>query len=172
MDISEREIKQDFTIFWPVTYIFTGIIICGFLFAAAVSHNLKYWLFFLGAGGVLVIFVQMCLRSTLHDMLKSGESWKLTDAGLQRVYPSGKPETIRWEQIRHMRWVRYTGLIIRWDESKAEHQNRSKAFKDEFQWDWVYRQYQMYLLVQQDEARELLAIAENKTGLSYERLAA
>jgi hypothetical protein len=167
MDIVEREIRQDFTIGWPVFYILTGIVVCGLLFVAVVSHNLKYCLFFVGVASFIVIFCRICLRGALHDMLASGKTWKLTSVGLQRVYPAGEAETIRWDQIRHMRWVRYTGLIIRWEESKAEHQNRSKAFKDEFQWDWVYRQFQMYLKVQQDEGRELIAIAENKTGLHY-----
>jgi len=167
MDIVEREIREDFTIGWPVFHILTGIVVCGLLFAAVVSHNIKDWLFFAGVAGFLVIFERICLRGGLHDMLASGKTWKLTSSGLQRVYPAGKEETIRWEQIRAMRWVRYTGLIIHWEESKAEHQNRSKAFKDEFQWDWVYRQFQMYLKVQQNEGRELIAIAENKTGLRY-----
>jgi hypothetical protein len=172
MDISEREIREDFTFGWPVFYILTGIVIGLCLLCAILVNDLKMWLLFAGVSGFLVVFVQMCLRGALHDMLASGKTWRLTGAGLQRVYPSGKAETIRWEQIRHMKWGRYSGLIVRWEESKTEYRQRSGAFKDEFRRDWVYRQFQEVLLVQQNEARELIAIAENKTGLSYERLVA
>lgn len=172
MEITEREVRQDFTITWPVIYILAGFVISSLLFAAFVSHSLKYWLFFGGVAGFLVIFVQMCLRGALRDVQKSGKMWKATEAGLRRVYPTGVTETIRWEQIRHMRWVRWNGLIIRWDESKAEHQQRGGAFKEEFRWDELYRTFRAKLRVQQEEARELITMAEHKTGLSYEKLVA
>src|SRR5215831_9892952 len=167
MEITEREVRQDFTISWPVIYILAGFVICSLLFAAVSSHSLKDRLFFGGTASFLVIFGQICLRDSLRDMQKSGKTWKVTDAGLQRVYPLGETETIRWEQIRHMRWVRWNGLIIRWDESKAEHQQRRGAFKEEFRWDGLYRTFRAKLRVQQAEARELISIVGDKTGLSH-----
>jgi hypothetical protein len=116
--------------------------------------------------GFILIFTRICLRGSLRDLRASGKTWKVTDAGLQRVYPSGKAETIRWEQIRRMKWVKWCGLIVRWEESKAEHRQRGVAFKEEFRWDRVYRTFRATLSVRQDEARALISIAGEKTGLS------
>jgi hypothetical protein len=153
-------------------HILTGFVVCSLLFAAVISHNLKDWLFFGGVAVFLIVFAQVCLRSGQRDILKLGKTWKMANAGLQRIYPSAEAEIIRWEQIRHMKWVRFYGLIVRWEETKAEHQHRSATFRDEFQWDWVYRQYRTTLRVQKEEARELISLAENKTGMSYKRMTA
>jgi hypothetical protein len=93
----------------------------------------------------------------------------VTEAGLERVYLSGNAETIHWEQIRHMKWVRWNGLIVRWEESKAEHQQRVVYFKEEFRWDGLYRSFRAKLRVQHAEARELISMMKNKTDLRYEK---
>jgi len=136
------------------------------------THNWKFFAFCVGTDVFIFVFGRLCLRDGLQDLVNSGRTWVLGEEGLRRVYPSGKSETIRWEQIRHMVWRRYNGLIIRWEEPEKEYHHRSNTFRTEFPWDWVYRQGHVVLRVQQDEALELLSVAEQKTGLSYEKLAA
>jgi hypothetical protein len=91
---------------------------------------------------------------------------------LNRVYHLSHFETIRWDQIRHMKCVRRFGLIVRWEESEEERHHRSSAFKEEFKWDWFYRQYRTTLNVQKEEAQELMSAMREKTGLSAAELAA
>ena len=175
MKITEREVKQDFTVVWPMIWLIAAVVsglvlLCGGMLA--LNHDWYNAAFCLGTVVFVFVFTRMCLRPGDADMRKSGKYWKLTDAGLQRVYPKGTTETIRWEQIRRMRWIRWYGLIVRWEESKAEHQERSGSFKEEFRWDGLYQTFRLRLTVRQGEARELISIAENKTGLSYEQIVA
>ena len=176
MNIIEREIKQDFAIASPLIW-FIAVIVSGLVLlcgggAAWSIHDWHSVAFCIGTVVFIFVFTRMCLRPDSHDIHESGKTWKVTDAGLQRVYPPDKTETIRWEQIRHMKWVRWNGLIVRWEESKAEHQQRGGIFKKEFRWDGLYRTFRAKLRVQQVEARELISMAEDKTGLSYEKLVA
>ncbi len=172
----ERRIKEDVAVrnkpFWGFAIIVIVLMLFCFFIGAWGSHDWKFFAEGVGIAMVLIVWVSIGIRGSLRDKLESGLSWMQTDDGLQRVYPSGKRETIRWEQIRHMRWVRFYGLIVRWEEPKDERQRRSGVFKEEFQWDWVYRQYRANLDVQKDEARELMSAMQNKTGLSDEQLMA
>jgi len=94
--------------------------------------------------------------------LHNSEDMEVDRHGFQRIYPSGEAEIIRWDQIRHMKWARFLGLTIRWEESKGEHQSRSKIFRDEFRLDSFCRQYRAALFVQKEEAGTLTSIAKNK----------
>jgi hypothetical protein len=163
MSTTEREIRQDFNISYPLIWFFIGLVICLLVFAAFVSRDMEMSLYLLGAGVLLIILVFWCMRSSRPSWI-TARTWRLADAGLQRVYPSGETEVIRWEQIRHMKWARFLGLTIRWEESKGEHQHRSKIFRDEFGWNnrVVLHQYRATLFVQKEEAEALTSIAKNE----------
>jgi hypothetical protein len=160
MSTTEREIRQDFNMSYPMIWFFIGLVICLLVFAAIVSHDVKMCLYFAGAGVFLIIFTQFGMRS--RPAYITARTWRLTDTGFQRIYPSGEAEIIRWDQIRHMKWARFLGLTIRWEESKGEHQSRSKIFRDEFRLDSFCRQYRAALFVQKEEAGTLTSIAKNK----------
>jgi hypothetical protein len=66
------------------------------------------------------------LCSLLGLTLYSNRStWKerpelfLTDEGIEQVFDSPEPETIRWEQIRWMKWRWSLGLSIHWTKSRG-----------------------------------------------------
>ena len=170
----ERPVKEDFAIRDPARWIFAGSVISFVLIALSVgawrTHNWKVFAAGLGFALVLFAWTSIVFRGALRRRMSSGRSWMLTDDGLQRNYPDGQRETIRWEQIRHMRWVPLYGLIVRWEEPKSEHQHRDTAFKQEFKWDPLHRQYRANLDVQSDEAQELMSAMQSKSGLSYEQL--
>ncbi len=154
----EREIKQDFTITDKPMLVIESIVIGMFALIAITSHNRNMWVFCCAVIAFIILFGRLCLRSGLKD-LESGPKWMLAANGLQRLYPSGKGETILWEQIRYMKWIRYNGLIVRWEEPKSSY--RGKGFKREFKYDWVYRQFRTVLRVQQDEATKLISAWQN-----------
>ena len=157
---------------WSAIWGLVGIIMGLLLVIAIVSRDTKMW----EAFGLGLLFFGVVGRSVMHSDLKdaraSGKKWKLVDEGIQRVYAQGKEETIRWEQIRRMKWVRWTGMILRWEESKEEHQRRSGTFKAEFRYDVMFRQYRAVLRIDSGEARELVSVMVKKTGMSYEKLVA
>jgi hypothetical protein len=91
--------------------------------------------------------------------------WLLTDDGLERVYTVEKRETIRWEQIQQMKYIRYFGLLIWWQESMPD--SRIEEFRDEFQkkMDVMKGRYRCGLCIGEDEGRELISIWQKKVGL-------
>lgn len=148
-----REIKQDFTITYPVFWAIAYAIILLYLviiFIAPGREALVLWV-------VVTIFVlgftKICLRAALLESDKKPK-WILDDTGLVRVYSSTNAELIRWEDIRHIKWVKYVGLVIRWkDELRKQ---RSKAFQKEFRFEPVYSQFRTIMRVQENEAVEIM----------------
>ena len=169
----ERRIQEDPNIADPALRGFIAITIfimlLAFSLAARSMHSWTPLLEGLGFTAVLLVFCTVVIRSVHRDRAQPASSWMLTDAGLQRVYESGERETIRWEQVRHMKWVRRFGLILRWEESDAERHHRGSAFKEEFKWDWFYRQYRTTLNVQKAEAEELKSAMRDKTSAAQSR---
>jgi hypothetical protein len=165
----ERRINEDLAIGdkfrWGFVIVVVALLLLCFSFGVWDLHSWKPLAEGVTFAVIVLVWARIAIRGALRDRLESGLSWMLTDDGLARVYPSQEREAIRWEQIRYMKWVRGYGLIVRWEESNAEHQRRSRAFKNEFRWDWVYRQYRAVLDVQKDEAKELMSAVQEKIGL-------
>ena len=80
--------------------------------------------------------------------------WWLSDSGLEREYQKGR-ETIRWNQIVSMKWARYAGLTVRWNESNPD--QRSEDFKSEFKYDSLNQSYIWTLKVQRDDASQIIS---------------
>jgi hypothetical protein len=133
----EKEINQDFTILWPA-WRAMGVIVVFLLISCGVFGVLRFgsahdWVFL--ASMVPCSAVSFwCIRHEFRKMLErakeSTRRWFLTDAGLTRCYDSDERETIRWEQIRDVRWARYSGLKVSWEESKRD--DRLFEFQSEF----------------------------------------
>jgi hypothetical protein len=159
----EKEIKEDFTIGWLPLYILTAFVVISALFAGAVSFfRLHDWhtLAFLVCFSVFTIwFVRFCVRMSLERVKANPRKWLLTNEGLVRLYGSGERETIRWEQIRDMRWGRHVGLKIKWEEPR--HDNRVQEFQDEFRKPQTGR-YLCWIRVREAEARELFQCAKRE----------
>jgi hypothetical protein len=174
--MSERRIEEDPDIRDPARRGFVAIVALFALVAATLGawrlHNVTVLLAGLGLIAVMVIGSGIIIRSARRDRSTARPTWMLTDQGLERIYPSGERETIRWEQIRHMKWVALYGLILRWEETQGGHPQRCLPFRQEFRWDSVHRQYRANLSVQKDEARRLMSAVQEKTGVAYERVGA
>lgn len=148
-----REIKQDFTITYPVFRAMAYAIILLYLviiFIAPGRETLVIW--FVVTISVLG-FTKICLRAALRENDKKPK-WILDDAGLVRGYSSTNAELIRWEDIRHMKWVNYVGLVMRWEDEHRK--QRSKAFQKEFKFEPVYSQFRTIMRVQENEAGEIM----------------
>ena len=177
MDNIDREIKQDFKINWPAWYALTGILVALMVFPAVmaiVQHKTLYSVFFLAVAAGAVIATGLALRSALKDDSKDSlqSSWRVTAAGLQRVYRHFKPEIIGWKQIQLLKWVPFSGLIILWSESQPDYRTRSEWFKNEMSGS-RHREFgriRTVLPVQREEGEALIAIAASKTGLTAEQL--
>ncbi len=157
----EREIKQDFTIVWPVFYILTAFVTVLMLLGGVTSffrfHEWHTLAIMVGSSIVVFWFVRFGLRTSLEIAKASPRRWLLTDDGLVRLYDSGQREIIRWEQIQDMRWGRYLGLKVRWEESKRDH--HSRQFRDEFR-KWKSGRYWCWIRIGETDARELFLCAK------------
>lgn len=157
----EKEIKEDFTIFWPLVCVLAAIAIVFALLAGAsglfLLHDWHIFAFLVGISLVTVWFVRFGLRSSLARAKASPKRWLLSYAGLTRVYASNQRETIRWEQLQDLRWGKHLGLKIRWEESRYE--TRLREFRDEFHKPRTGR-YECWLRIREDQARELFQCAK------------
>ena len=159
---TEREIKQDFTIIgvWWILFVLTGILSVSLLLIFSwIYHKDHDWhdlAFAVGYPICAIWFIRFCFRTSLERAKADPKKWLLADDGLVRVYSLEERETIRWEQIRDMRWGRHLGLKVRWEESKHDH--RSQQFLDEFRKPIAI--YECWIIVGQDEARELFRCAK------------
>ena len=177
MEHIDREIKQDFKINWPVWYVLTGILVALMVFPAVMAlvvHKTLYSFFFLAAAAGAVIATRLALRSALKDDAKDSlqSSWRVTDAGLQRVYRHFKPEIIGWKQIQLLKWVPLSGLIILWSEARPDYRARSEWFRNEMSGS-RHREFgriRTVLPVQREEGEAVIAVAVSKTGLTAEQL--
>jgi hypothetical protein len=165
----EKEIKQDFTIFQPVVYTATAVPIVLMLLGGATSlfrdHDWSIFAFVIGFSVCSIWFVRFCLRLSLERAKASPRRWLLADDGLVRLYDASKRETIRWEQIRDMRWGKHLGIKVGWEEFKQDH--RLPEFRDEFRKPETER-YWCWIRVREAEARELFQCAKRDwvdTGL-------
>ena len=153
----EREIKEDFTLYWPAFYGIGAVVVAFVLVAGGVSsifilHDWQTFAFLVGVSIFTIWFVRFGLRTALERAKASQRRWLLTDAGLTRCYDLDKRETIHWEQIRDMRWGRHLGVKVSWEESKHDH--RLPEFRDEFRKPQTGR-YWCWILVGENEAREI-----------------
>jgi hypothetical protein len=129
----EKEIKEDFTITWPIWCAPLGFM----LFLLLVAGVMMFWqdqnwldlAFMVGFAGASIWFVRFAFRTSVRRAAASPNRWLLTDDGLVRLYASGQREIIRWEQIRVMKWGRHVGLRIVWKEIERDH--RSQEFRNE-----------------------------------------
>ena len=157
----EKEIKQDFTIVWPVFYLLTAMVIVLMVLGGVTClfqlHEWHTLAFVVGFSLLSLWFVRFCLRLSLERSKASPRRWLLADDGLVRLYDAGKREAIRWEQIQDMRWGRLAGLKVGWEEPKAGH--RSQEFRDEFRKPQTGR-YWCWIRVREGEARELFQRAK------------
>jgi hypothetical protein len=177
MDTVDREIKQDFKINWPAWYVLTGIVVALMVFPAIVAlvdHKPLYSFFFLAVAAGAVIATRLALRSALKDDANDSlqSSWRVTDAGLQRVYRHFKPEIIRWDQIQLLKWVPFSGLIILWSEARPDYRARSEWFRNEMSGSQSreFGRISTVLPVQREEGEAVIALAVSKTGLTTEQL--
>ncbi len=175
MEHIDREIKQDFKINWPVWYVLTGILVALMLFPAVMAlvvHKTLYSFLFLGVAAGAVIATRQALRSALKDDADPQSSWRVTDAGLQRVYRHFKPEIIEWKQIQLLKWVPLSGLIILWSEARPDYRARSEWFRNEMSGS-RHRELgriRTVLPVQREEGEAVIAVAVSKTGLTADQL--
>lgn len=149
-----REIKQDFTITYPVFWAIAYAIILLYLVIIFIVPNRETFVIWIVVTVSVLGFTKICLRAALRESDKKPK-WILDDAGLVRGYSSTKTELIRWEDIQHMKWVKYVGLVIRWNDEHRK--QRSKAFQKEFRFEpVVYRQFGTIMRVQEDEAVDIM----------------
>jgi hypothetical protein len=157
----EKEIKQDFIITWPVSYILTAVPVVLMLLGGVTclfrDHEWHTLAFVVGFSILSFWFVRFCLRLSLERAEANPRRWFLTDDGLVRGYDSGEKEPIHREQIQDMRWSKHLGLKIRWKESKSDH--RSPEFRDEFR-KWQTGRYEYWIRVREGEAREIFQRAK------------
>jgi hypothetical protein len=177
MQAIDREIKQDFKINWPVWYALSGLVTALMVFAAILgpikTHGgALYSIFFLAVGVLAPVATRLTLASALKDDSDPQSSWRVTDAGLQRVYRHFKPEVIEWNEIQLMKWVPYSGLVILWSEPKSKYRTRSEWFRNEEsgKGHHEFGHLRTVLPVQREEGNELIRIASSKTGLTADQL--
>jgi hypothetical protein len=137
----------------------TGVVIGGLLLFALSTLNIRISVFCGIVALFLVVFSRLCLRGSLKD-LEAGPKWFLTDQGFLRVYSAPpEQEAILWEQIQHMAWLRYKGLVIRWKESG---QRRGQRFREEFKESFLAGQFLSNVRLGQTEAIELISLWRKK----------
>ena len=157
----QKEIKEDFTIFWPFFYAITAVVVIFFLVAGISSifilHDWSPFALLVGVSIFAVWYMRFALHTSRERAEASSRRWLQADDGLVRLYDSGKQETIHWEQVRDMRWGKHVGLKIRWEESKHEH--RLPEFRNEFR-RWETGRYECWIRVREAEARELFRCAK------------
>jgi hypothetical protein len=164
----KTELKIDFTMWRKPVYflagIFVALVFLGFSTAYYQSHDRDFLVlgivFCASIMLVAVFFVRWGLRWAIRKR-ETDTKWLLTDGGLERVYAAEKRETIRWEQIQEMRYIRYLGLLIWWQESMPD--SRIEEFQDELQIKMDGRgRYRCGLCIGEDEGRELISIWQKK----------
>ena len=157
----EKEIKEDFTITWPLWRVLTGIVVFLALLAGVITffpdHNWRFLAEMVAFSAATIWFVRFTFRSAVKKAATNPNKWLLANDGLVRLYGSGQRETIRWEQIRFMKWGKHVGVRIVWEESERDH--RSQEFRDEIRTPQAGR-CGGWIRVGEGEAREMFQYAK------------
>jgi hypothetical protein len=148
----ETPIKEDFKITNGFIYLLAAVVIAMLLAIGIWVKETRLMMILTSI--FLVFFTWLCLRPDSGEP-RARPGWLLTGLGLERIYKDKTRETIRWNQIASMRWVRFYGLIIHWDE--LEPAARSTEFKREFKSDSLYRTNRAILRVQSEEASKVIS---------------
>ena len=153
-DLMERPIQEDPGIRWSMVRILFGSVMLLMLVAAIIARDREIWLI----TGVMLIgfplYFKFMQRQSLTTQAARAKTWVQTDDGLRCTY--GEPpetETIRWEQIQRLRWLRPSGLLIFWRESGP----RSPQFLDTFHEGDLAGVYRGLIRVRMREADEIAA---------------
>lgn len=147
----EKPLNEDFNGGWKIMRAMMWGIIGMMFIAGLMVHDFTIWLL----GAVTALFFVVYTRYQRNRVARRStpsKTWLLTDAGLQRVYtdPPAR-ETIPWNSIERMRWVRYLGLLFFWNESGQ----RCEAFRNEFEESDFAGLYRGVLNIDEKEADEV-----------------
>ncbi len=121
----ETPIKEDFKTTNGFVYVVAAVVITMSLAIGIWVKEIR--LMMISTSIFLVFFTWLCLRPDSGDP-PARPGWLLTGLGLERIYTKKIRETISWKQIATMRWVRFYGLIVHWNELEpAIHSEEFKA---------------------------------------------
>jgi hypothetical protein len=150
----ERKIQEDFTMGWKPLGIAFGVVLGVVLVTGISTHDLEICLTAVGLAVAVAIYFWLMRAWSIRGRRAEARIWVETDSGLQCTY--GEPpetETIRWSQIRRMRWNGAGGLLVIWEESAT----RGPQFRDEFHEGDIAGEYRASLRVRKPEADALMA---------------
>jgi len=127
----EKKIPEDFSLPWKPLGALMGVVTATILMAALVSHRWETGLVFAAMALVLPVYFRFMRKLSIKDMTTRPRSWMLTDDGLMRVYNDPpERETIRWSHIQRMRWMKFKGLDLLWEESTPHHARLRQEFRE------------------------------------------
>lgn len=142
-----KPINEKFSGIWRVLWAFAAVPFAFMVLVSLVTGNLDALEMCALTIGLVIGFGVIIQRISRPGR----PMWLINDEGLIRYYASGGQKKITWEQIQDMKYVRYIGLIFRWNEPQP---GRNKQV--------LYAEVRENIGVQEDEAKELISLWQKR----------